>query len=440
MEINLNQLILYRNFNDFKIKEISFVVNNYDNNHLNNKILKNHLCNDSYDNVDQYLINLLYDSLNHVFKVADENNLKGNLWHTYLTQFLIENENTFTLSCELNPKYDDSIKDIVLNDLKIIKKLYSIDFQKIEKSLGINFRDFINDHNNEKNFSNDLNQNIFILNKKIVNSQNVEDFYEVLREFYKSYGVGIFALNKAFKITGDKNNFLEPIKKTDDIMFSDLVGYNQQKSRIIKNTESFIANGKANNLLLYGDSGTGKSSSIKATLNKFYKDGLRMIDIYKHQFKDIPKLISNLKNRNYFFILYMDDLSFEDYESDYKYLKAVIEGGLENRPSNVLIYATSNRKHLINEKWADRQSYDGDVHKKESMQEKLSLVNRFGETIYYGSPNEENYIKIVKELAKRNSISFDEHEAKLWYRNNGGLSGRTAQQFIINQITNNLDK
>lgn len=265
MEINLNQLILYRNFNDFKIKEISFVVNNYDNNHLNNKILKNHLFNDSYDNVDQYLINLLYDSLNHVFKVADENNLKGNLWHAYLTQFLIENENTFTLSCELNPKYDDSIKDIVLNDLKIIKKLYSIDFQKIEKILGINFRDFINDHNNEKNFSNDLNQNIFILNKKIVNSQNVEDFYEVLREFYKSYGVGIFALNKAFKITGDKNNFLEPIKKTDDIMFSDLVGYNQQKSRIIKNTESFIANGKANNLLLYGDSGTGKSSSIKAT-------------------------------------------------------------------------------------------------------------------------------------------------------------------------------
>ena len=179
------------------------------------------------------------------------------------------------------------------------------------------------------------------------------------------------------------------------------MGYELQKGKLIANTEAFIKGKKANNVLLYGDSGTGKSTSIKAILNEYYKDGLRMIEIYKHQFKDISDVIAQIKNRNYKYILYMDDLSFEEFEIEYKYLKAIIEGGLETKPDNVLIYATSNRRHLIRETWGERRQSVDDVHGGDSMQEKLSLASRFGESIYYGAPDQKEYRIIVKELAKR---------------------------------------
>ena len=159
-----------------------------------------------------------------------------------------------------------------------------------------------------------------------------------------------------------------------------------------------------------------------------------MVEIYKHQFQDIPEVIAQLKNRNYRYILYMDDLSFEEFEIEYKYLKAVIEGGLETKPDNVLIYATSNRRHLIRETWSDRKQASDDVHGGDSMQEKLSLATRFGETIYYGAPSQKEYITIARELARRFKINMDEEtlakEAVVWEMKHGGLSGRTAQQFI----------
>ena len=192
----------------------------------------------------------------------------------------------------------------------------------------------------------------------------------------------------------------------------------------------------ANNVLLYGDSGTGKSTSIKATINEFNKDGLRMIEIYKHQLEYLSKVISQIKTRNYKFIIYMDDLSFEDYETDYKYLKSIIEGGLEEKPSNVLIYATSNRRHLIKETWKDRDDMeiDGEIHKSDNLEEKLSLSSRFGITIGYFKPLQKGYLEIVRGLAERNNIDMDieelEAEAIRWERYNGGRSGRTAEQFI----------
>ena len=145
-----------------------------------------------------------------------------------------------------------------------------------------------------------------------------------------------------------------PINNTEDVRLDDLIGYEIQKQKIVENTEAFVAGRKANNALLFGDSGTGKSTTIKAIINEYYDQGLRMIEIYKHQFQDLSQVISQIKNRNYRFIIYMDDLSFEEFETEYKYLKAVIEGGLEIKPDNVLIYATSNRRHLIRETWTDR--------------------------------------------------------------------------------------
>ena len=163
-----------------------------------------------------------------------------------------------------------------------------------------------------------------------------------------------------------------------------------------------------------------------------------MIEVYKHQFKDISNVIAQIKNRNYKYILYMDDLSFEEFEIEYKYLKAIIEGGLETKPDNVVIYATSNRRHLIRETWSDRKQASDDVHGNDSMQEKLSLATRFGESIYYGKPDQKEYLNIARELAKRYDIRMTEEaiekEAVKWELSHGGRSGRTAQQFINHLI------
>lgn len=191
---------------------------------------------------------------------------------------------------------------------------------------------------------------------------------------------------------------------------------------------------KANNCLLYGDAGTGKSSCIKAIANEYYGSGLRIIEVYKHQFQDLNDVIAQIKNRNYKFIIYMDDLSFEEFEIEYKYLKAVIEGGLEKKPENVLIYATSNRRHLIRETFKDKQDRDEELHVNDTVQEKLSLVSRFGVSIYFGSPDKKQFQKIVSTLADRYGVRMSEDDAFVkanqWELSHGGLSGRTAQQFI----------
>ena len=162
--------------------------------------------------------------------------------------------------------------------------------------------------------------------------------------------------------------------------------------------------------------------------------GLRMIEVYKHQFKDLNDVIAQIKNRNYKFIIYMDDLSFEEFEIEYKYLKAVIEGGLEKKPDNILIYATSNRRHLVRETFKDKADRDEELHTNDTVQEKLSLVARFGVTIYFGKPDKKEFQKIVTTLADRYGVEMEEEklllEANKWELSHGGLSGRTAQQFI----------
>ncbi len=188
---------------------------------------------------------------------------------------------------------------------------------------------------------------------------------------------------------------------------------------------------KANNCLLFGDSGTGKSTCIKAILNQYYDRGLRLIEIYKHQLQDLSSIIEQVKNRNYRFIIYMDDLSFEEFEIEYKYLKAVIEGGMEVRPDNVLIYATSNRRHLIRETWSDRSDMSRDeLHHSDTMQ-----AARFGVTINFSSPSKKEFEEIVLGLAAEHpDIRLTNEEllmkANAWSVRNGGYSGRVAEQFI----------
>ena len=207
---------------------------------------------------------------------------------------------------------------------------------------------------------------------------------------------------------------IDPIINVEHIYFKDIVGYEMQKKKLIENTEAFISGKEANNVLLFGDAGTGKSSSVKAIL------------------------LEQIKDRNYKFIIYMDDLSFEEYELEYKYLKAILEGGLGKRPKNVLIYATSNRRHLIREKFSDKRELDDDLHNNDTVQEKLSLAARFGVTIYYGSPDKFQFQGIVKALAEKYQLDMPEDEllleANKWELSHGGLSGRTASQFITHLL------
>ena len=232
--------------------------------------------------------------------------------------------------------------------------------------------------------------------------------------------------------TGELN--LAPITHTSDVTLEHLVGYEIQKKQLVDYTEAFVEGRKAIIFLLFGDSGTGKSTCIKAILNRYYDQGLRLIEVYKHQFQDLSAIIEQVKNRNYKFIIYMDDLSFEEFEIEYKYLKAVIEGGLEKKPDNVLIYATSNRRHLIRETFSDKEEVREDMHTSDTVQEKLSLYARFGVSIYFGAPGKKEFQHIVVSLAEKNGITMDEEtllaEANKWELAHGGLSGRTAQQFI----------
>lgn len=169
-----------------------------------------------------------------------------------------------------------------------------------------------------------------------------------------------------------------------------------------------------------------------------------MIEVYKHQFRSLSDVLEQIKDRNYKFIIYMDDLSFEEYEIEYKYLKAIIEGGLGIKPQNVLIYATSNRRHLIREKFSDKRELDDDLHNNDTVQEKLSLAARFGVTIYYGSPDKRQFQTIVKALAKRSHVDMAEEElflkASQWELSHGGLSGRTAAQFITHLLGQDQEK
>lgn len=388
------------------------------------------------------LIRKVYTQIKRLLTVATDFGFDKNLWHNYLAYFLITNENPFSITCEKIGANDGSVNHFARNDFSAIKNLFEYDFSEIEKSLGIDcFTQISNYRAIEKKelmYNKNVSEKVQALSSRMEQARDVEGFFTAVTEFYRDYGVGMFGLNKAFRIqdrTDSKFVFL-PINNMDKVMLSDLVGYEIQKKKLVDNTRAFVEGKKANNVLLFGDSGTGKSTSIKAIVNEFYDQGLRMIEIYKHQFKDLSNVIAAVKNRNYKFIIYMDDLSFEEFEIEYKFLKAVIEGGVETKPDNILIYATSNRRHLIRETWSDRNDVQQDegMHRSDTMQEKLSLVNRFGVTINYSKPSQKEYFDIVIHLAAKSGIKMSEDELKAeankWELSHGGISGRTAQQFI----------
>ena len=419
------KLIIYGNHEDTILMKMSDIFKKFDRD----------------EETPDKLISDIYEQIKRILEVATDYGFDKNLWHNYLTFYLITNENPFSLTCEKVGANDGSVNEFAKNDFKVFMNLFNYDFRPIEAALGINCFSLISDYKaivkKELMYNKNVSEKVQALSLKLETAKDENEFFNYVTDFYKAYGVGMFGLNKAFRVIGGDNGVtFTTINNMDKVMLDDLIGYEIQKKKLVENTEAFVQGRKANNALLFGDSGTGKSTSIKAIVNEYYDQGLRMIEIYKHQFKDLSNVIASIKNRNYKFIIYMDDLSFEEFEIEYKFLKAVIEGGVETKPDNILIYATSNRRHLIKETWNDRNDLESNngLHRSDTIEEKLSLVNRFGCQISYSKPSQKEFFDIVIGLARKNNVKMTDEElmaeANKWELSHGGISGRTAQQFI----------
>lgn len=337
-----------------------------------------------------------------------------NPWAAALRDAVVNDENYFSLTAErkLAESLPQSIISAVRHDLTVIAELFHCQ-PELEIDLPAPLTQVTTDPEIE-----------------LLASGRSEEAYRWLSEYYQRHGAGIFG-KQAFFVWDSRAKRIEPVTSPDPVTIADLIGYQSQKETLMKNTQKFLNGLPANNVLLYGDRGTGKSSLVKAVANQFRENGLRLIEVNKTDLTDFPDLINYLSARGLFFIIYVDDLSFEVGESQYKQLKAVLEGSLSTRPRNLLIYATSNRRHLIRETMTER---DEDIHFNDTIQEKLSLADRFGITITFLAPDQEEYLSIVRGLARQRGLKIPDPvltaKALCWERLQNGRSGRTARQFI----------
>lgn len=370
----------------------------------------------------------------------------GDAWQDHLLQLLLYDDNAFSRGTSLySPeKLGPSLLDAARGDLARIHAMYRIDgadareavMQRLGadgipcgglplwKGLSALASDGLKAKNHPGGEIIDL----------LLRSGDWGSCLEDLARYYRVAGAGLTGRYRAFRWCGAAGR-MEGINEPDSIRFEELIGYQDQRQQVVDNTEKFLAGFPANNLLLYGDRGTGKSSTVKALLNQYGEQGLRLVEVPKSSLGDFPKIITLLRQQPQRFIIFVDDLSFEESEVEYKELKAVLEGGLASRPANVLIYATSNRRHLVRERFSDRDMGD-DLHGNDTIQEKLSLADRFGVTIFFTTPDRALYLSIVREMARHMGLELAEGElerrALLWASWHNGLSGRTARQFIDN--------
>lgn len=385
-------------------------------------------------------------SVKSIVSAAEKYSLHGNIYKAYIALMIINDENAFSLACEKREMPTGGIYNIALNDIKILKQLFDFDFSKSCNNDILKILENYECCADAKDTSDsEIGKMACTLSENLQKAKDEKDFISTIARFYKDFGAGTFGLNKAFVIKESGNDFsLVPVTKFSNVTLDDLWGYETQKKQLCDNTTDFVEGRSANNCLLYGAAGTGKSTSIKAILNEYWSQGLRIIDVNKYQFRYLSAVIDSLKDRNYRFIVYIDDLSFEDFEIEYKYLKSVIEGGIQPKPSNVLIYATSNRRHLIKETWSDRNDTQAEIHHSDTVAEKLSLAERFGVAISFMKPIQKEYQQIVLHLAKRANIDMPEDElldrARVWELRHGGMSGRIARQFIDSLSSHQKDE
>jgi predicted AAA+ superfamily ATPase len=406
-QFTLHNLLLYRNIlSDNIIKKLQLLLEK---------------------NCPHYIFYELYSEL--LIK-AEQLHLEGNLLKNYIIYLIAKDENIFSKAAEKNSGTLDpnsSLYQVALHDIKIIKDF--IDHSLLSLA-GKEHMEFI--LNFVPTASDTTITTIPVLYKYFDAAYTNERLVQELMNYYAYYSSGIMSDYTVFR--WNSSTGFTGIKNYDKIKLQDITGYEHQKEILSQNTLAFIDNKPANNVLLIGSPGTGKSSSVKALINETFAKNLRLIEVSKIELKSLSTLMATLRDHSQKFIIFLDDLSFEEFEIEYKYLKSIIDGGVEVTPTNVLIYATSNRMHLIKETWDDRKGNTDDVHRFDTVNEKLSLSDRFGITLTYLSPNQVEYLTIVEQLALKSNITLPlevlKAEALKWERQHNGRSGRTGQQFI----------
>lgn len=366
-----------------------------------------------------------YEFVGELIKIAELNGYDGNIFQKHVISLFLHDENIYSISCERN-KYikDFTIYEMAKRDINTLYFLMTFDVKNLTENIGLkeNLTEYRPICVNEPIFEN-----------QIAYYNSHEEIMDSLIWYYQNVGAGDIGRCPLLSLNGD--NELKGVSNPDKISFDDIIGYESQKKIIIENTEAFVNGVPANNMLLTGSRGTGKSSCVKALAGRFFDRGLRIIEMTSEQIKHLPELLEKISGRSKKFILFLDDLSFEDFEIGFKSMKSILEGGVSARPDNVLFYATSNRRHIVQEKWSDKDGGDtGELHTTDSSNEKLSLSDRFGLTVTFPKPSAEEYLNIVTGLAKKEGIAVSEDflrgMALKWELNQKGFSGRTAKQFI----------
>ncbi|AEF16468.1 protein of unknown function DUF815 [Thermoanaerobacterium xylanolyticum LX-11] len=370
------------------------------------------------EKIDEGKVYELYSDLfSDLSNYAVENNVYSEIWESKIDELARVDENIFSMLAEKFEQglIDETLKMAAKRELEYLKKLSEVDFadclRECLKFNAISWEHLITLSEGDKQY--------------LLDCDNADDIVK----YYGENGCGIYGVYRAFRWLDGK---IVGVENPDPVEFEDLVGYENEHRIVIDNTDRFLRGLPASNILLYGDRGTGKSSTVKAVLNMYYKRGLRLIEVNRQDLLDLNKIISVISKRGLRFILFLDDLSFEENETEYKILKSTLEGGIEKLPTNVLIYATSNRRHMIKEYLTD--NVQSEIHSLDTKQEKLSLADRFGITVTFQSPGKEEYLKIVEFLAQKYHIDLDRdtliRESMRWSSWHNGMSPRTARQFI----------
>lgn len=353
---------------------------------------------ENIDNIKQ--IDLYSEFLSELFK--SDNNLADFI----LSQIFLD-DNIYISKCILKQEINNNLKKTFKNELNFFKYISSFDFSSI--------------------FNKEYSKNIAELEIKEI------DFYKIYFEHIKNInkkGYGIFYNNNMF-VLDDRKNIIA-VKNKDNQDIKKLYGYEIERNKVLSNTKILIEGKKANNILLYGDAGTGKSSTVKAVANFFKDEGLRLIEIKKNQLHFITDIIEKLSCSPLKFIIFIDDLTFSSNDDTFSYLKAILEGGVNSFPNNIAVYVTSNYRHLIKENFTDRTG--DDIHIEDTIQQIMSLTNRFGMIITFQRPGRDLFKEIVLSYAKENNIKTDKEElikqAEAYAIRSAGRSPRVAKQFI----------
>lgn len=350
----------------------------------------------------------------------------GNAWQNHLMNVILADDNIFARKAEMVgiDGMGESLLSQVRADLKALKELYDTDIDSV-------LAGFPSLNGFKPITSSRLDDRLMEAKKSLSGCSDWSACLDRIAGYYASSGTGLFGKHYAFRwVRGTSGGKLKGIDSPDPIRLDDLVEYEWQRESVSRNTQKLLAGLPSNNMLLYGDRGTGKSSTVKAMLNEYAQRKLRLVEVAKDDLTELPDILSILRKRPEKFILFIDDLSFEENETQYKALKAVLEGGLEARPVNVALYATSNRRNIVKERFSDRQKNDDEVHPGDSMQEKLSLSDRFGIKLPFLAPDQDEFLRIVETLASRADIEMTEDLKKSALAWQHARSGRSARQFV----------